>query len=153
MTGQFTFSPDAVAIISADSKQAVLEELAGRFASAYGLDKADVLERLEERERLGSTGFGRGVAIPHARVAGLAGPVVALLRLKSPVEFAAADGLPVDIVIGLLSPENAGVSHLHALAAISRLVRDDRVRDALAKAPTIEVLSGLLTNVADRDAA
>ena len=65
----------------------------------------------------------------------------------------AADGLPVEIVIGLLSPENAGVSHLHALAAISRLVRDDRIRDALVKAPTVEVLSGLLTNVADRDAA
>ena len=88
MTGQFTFSPDAVAIIGADSKQAVLDELASRFASAYALDKASVLERLEERERLGSTGFGRGVAIPHARVSGLSGPVVALLRMDKPVEFA-----------------------------------------------------------------
>ena len=153
MTTQFTFSPDAVAILDADSKQAVLEALAARFASAYGLVREDVLERIEERERLGSTGFGRGVAIPHARVAGLTRPVAALLRLQHPVEFAAADGLPVDLVIGLLSPENAGVSHLHALAAISRLVRNDRIREALIKAPDVEVLSGLLTNVADRDAA
>jgi PTS system nitrogen regulatory IIA component len=153
MTGQFTFSPDAVAIIEADSKQAVLEALAARFAAAYGLEEGEVLERLEERERLGSTGFGRAVAIPHARVSGLAQPVVALLRIQEPVDFAAADGLPVDLVIGLLSPESAGVNHLHALAAISRMVRDERMREALATAPHVEALSGLLTNVTDRDAA
>ncbi len=153
MTPQFTLSPDAVAIIDSDSKQAIFQELAGRFASAYGLVRDDVLERIEERERLGSTGFGRGVAIPHARVAGLTGPVAALLRLKNPVDFAAADGMPVDLVIGLLSPENAGVNHLHALASISRLVRDERIRAALVAAPSVEVLCGLLTNVSDRDAA
>ncbi len=153
MTGQFTFSPDAAAIIDADSKQAVLEALADCFASAYGLVRDEVLERLEERERLGSTGFGRAVAIPHARIAGLGAPVVALLRINNPVAFDAADGLPVDLVIGLLSPENAGVTHLHALAAISRLVRDDRMREALATAPHGEALSGLFTNVTDRDAA
>lgn len=153
MTAQFTISPDAVAILDADSKQAILEGLAGRFASAYALSRDDVLERILERERLGSTGFGRGVAIPHARVAGLTGPVAALLRLKNPVDFAAADGMRVDLVIGLLSPENAGVNHLHALAAISRLVRDERMREALAVAPNVEALCGLLTNVSDRDAA
>ena len=71
MTGLFTLSPDAVATVSADSKQAILEQLAQRFASVYSLDPVTVLERIEERERLGSTGFGRGVAIPHARLPGL----------------------------------------------------------------------------------
>jgi PTS system nitrogen regulatory IIA component len=112
-----------------------------------------VLERLDERERLGSTGFGRGVAIPHARVQGLKRPVAALLRLQEPVDFAAADGMPVDLVFGLLSPENAGVSHLHALAAISRIVRDERMHEAFSDAKDEETLFALLTNVTDRDAA
>src|SRR3546814_9254374 len=84
-----------------------------------------VLDRLEERERLGSTGFGRGVAIPHARCPAINRPVVVLLRLEDPVDFAAADGMPVDLVFGLLSPANAGATHLHALAALSRLVRSE----------------------------
>ncbi len=112
-----------------------------------------MLERLEEREALGSTGFGRGVAIPHARVPGLKRPVAALLRLKEPVDFAAADGLPVDLVFGLLSPENAGVTHLHALAAISRVVRDERTHDALMEARDAQTLYALLANATDRDAA
>jgi PTS system nitrogen regulatory IIA component len=113
-----------------------------------------VLEHLEERERLGSTGFGRGVAIPHARMPNIGGrPVAALLKLRHPADFAAADGMPVDIVFGLLSPENSGATHLHALAAISRLMRDERVHEALSDAPNQEALYGLLTNATDRDAA
>src|SRR3546814_10989545 len=94
------------------------------FGEAYGLDPVMVLDRLEERERLGSTGFGRGVAIPHARCPAIHRPVVVLLRLEDPVDFAAADGMPGDLVFGLLSPENAGATHLHALAALSRLGSD-----------------------------
>jgi PTS system nitrogen regulatory IIA component len=70
-----------------------------------------VLERVEERERLGSTGFGRGVAIPHARLDNLPRPVATFFRLENPVEFEAADGMPVDCVFGLLSPEQAGATH------------------------------------------
>jgi PTS system nitrogen regulatory IIA component len=145
--------PEAVAIIDAADKHAILERLSRTFAAGWGLDAAQVLEQLEERERLGSTGFGRGVAIPHARFPGLARPVAALLKLRHPADFGAADGLPVDIVFGLLSPENSGATHLHALAAISRLMRDDRVHEALSDAPDEAALYGLLTNVTDRDAA
>ena len=153
MSPLFAMKPEAVAIIDAADKHAILERLSRTFAAGWGLDPAQVLEQLEERERLGSTGFGRGVAIPHARFPGLARPVAALLKLRHPADFGAADGLPVDIVFGLLSPENSGATHLHALAAISRLMRDDRVHEALSDAPDEAALYGLLTNATDRDAA
>lgn len=153
MTALFTLQPEAVATIAADSKQAILVQLAERFAGVYGLDSALVLERIEEREKLGSTGFGRGVAIPHARIPGLNRPVAAFLRLESPVSFDAADGMPVDLVFGLLSPEQAGAAHLHALAAISRMMRDERTHAALSEAPGAEALYALLANGIDRDAA
>ena len=131
----------------------ILAALAHRFAKVYALDEAGVLDGLEEREALGSTGFGRGIALPHARIDGLRRPVAALLKLGQPVDFAAADRLPVDLVIGLLSPTNAGATHLHALAALSRMVRDEHMHRALTEAPDTETLYALLTNVADRDAA
>ena len=121
MNALFNLLPEAVGTIRADSKPVILSLLAQRFASVYQLDGAQVLERIEEREKLGSTGFGRGVAIPHARIAGLARPVAAFFKLETPVAFDAADGLPVDLVFGLLSPEQAGAAHLHALAAISNV--------------------------------
>ena len=153
MTSLFSLLPDAVATIQAQTKQEILDHMAGRFAEVYDLDAADVLDRLEEREKLGSTGFGRGVAIPHARVPGIKRPVAVLLRLDEAVDFAAADAMPVDLVFGLLSPENAGVAHLHALAAISRIVRDERMHDAFMDAPDADALFALLTNATDRDAA
>lgn len=153
MSPLFSMKPEAVAIIDAADKQAILEQLSRTFAASWNLDAAQVLEQLEERERLGSTGFGRGVAIPHARIAGISRPVAVLLKLRHPADFAAADGLPVDIVIGLLSPENSGATHLHALAAISRLMRDERVHEAMSDAPDAEALYSLLTNATDRDAA
>ncbi|MFA7595517.1 MAG: PTS sugar transporter subunit IIA [Novosphingobium sp.] len=149
----YSLHPKAVAVIHADSKQAILEQLSSRFAQVYELDQADVLERIEEREKLGSTGFGRGVAIPHARVPGLARPVAAFLRLDHPVEFDSADGMPVEMVFGLLSPENAGAVHLQALAAVSRLFRNESVRDVLIHANDAEAIYALLNNVTDRDAA
>ena len=153
MNALYSLKPDAVATINADSKQAILHNLADCFASVYHLDAGEVLERIEERENLGSTGFGRGVAIPHARVTGLRRPVAAFLRLENPVDFRAADGMPVDLVFGLLSPENAGAVHLQALAAISRIARDDSIHTALAEASDAETLFALLSNVTDRDAA
>jgi len=153
MNLNFNLQPDAVATADAASKKAILCLLAERFAEAYGLNRDRVLEAIEEREALGSTGFGRRVAIPHARLSGLRRPVAAFLRLNSPVDFEAADGMPVDLVFGLLSPEQAGASHLHALAAISRMMRDDRMHLALVEAPGPEALFGLLSNVTDRDAA
>jgi PTS system nitrogen regulatory IIA component len=153
MNAIFKLVPEAVWIAPAAGKRAILEALAERFAIVYQLDKATVLEGLEEREALGSTGFGRGVALPHARIAGLVRPVAALMKLESPVDFAAADRLPVELVIGLLSPTNAGATHLHALAALSRMVRDEDMLRAMFEANDTEMLYALLTNASDRDAA
>jgi PTS system nitrogen regulatory IIA component len=153
MAALFTLLPEAVGSIRADSKPAILDLLADRFAAVYGLDRAGVLSRIQDREKLGSTGFGRGVAIPHARVPGVTRPVAAVLRPVAPVSFDAVDGRPVDIVFGLLSPEHAGATHLHALAAISRLMRDEAMHAALLQAPGTEAIYGLLCNVIDRDAA
>ncbi|MBE5074329.1 PTS sugar transporter subunit IIA [Erythrobacteraceae bacterium E2-1 Yellow Sea] len=149
----FKMLPQAVVTAQLDSKQAVLERVAEVFGSVYDVDPAVALEGLEERERLGSTGFGRGIALPHARHPDVRRPVVVLLRLESPVEFQAADGMPVDLVFGLLSPENAGATHLHALAAISRLARDEGMHQSLIDAPNSEALYALLSNVLEQDAA
>lgn len=153
MTALFSLLPEAVDTIAAESKQQILERLAERFAGVYGLDPVLVLERIEEREKLGSTGFGRGVAIPHARIADLSRPVAVFFRLETAVGFDAADGMPVDMVFGLLSPEAAGAAHLHALAAISRMMRDEAMHAALAEAPGSEALYALLANGIERDAA
>ncbi|MFB0611895.1 PTS sugar transporter subunit IIA [Aurantiacibacter poecillastricola] len=153
MNSLFLMKPQSVCMARAESKDAILQRLGQAFADAFSLDAAQVVEHLEEREKLGSTGFGRGVAIPHARMPNLKRPIAALLKLERPVSFDAADGLPVDLVFGLLSPANSGAAHLHALAAISRLVRDESVHDALDNAPDAEALYCVLTNVTDRDAA
>ncbi len=153
MNAHFNLLPDAVGSERLNDKHAILASLARRFATAYGLPEDDILEALEERERLGSTGFGRGVAIPHSRMDGISKPIAALVRLKVPIEFDAADGMPVELVFGLLSPTNSGVMHLYALAAISRLARDESMHEALLDAPDSEALYALLTNATDRDAA
>ena len=153
MTALFTLTPEAVGTIVADSKQSILDQLAHRFAEVYQLDPALVLERIDEREKLGSTGFGRGVAIPHARIPDLARPVAVFFRLASPVPFDAADGMPVEMVFGLLSPESAGAAHLHALAAISRMMRNEQMHTALAEAPGAEAINALIANDIDRSAA
>ena len=153
MTALFTLSPEAVGTIRAASKSEILGQLAQRFAVVYGLDAALIRERIEEREKLGSTGFGRGVAIPHARIPDLTRPVAVFLRLEAPVAFESADDMPVDMVFGLLSPEAAGAAHLHALAAISRMMRDEPMHAALTQAPGDEALYGLLSNGNDRTAA
>jgi PTS system nitrogen regulatory IIA component len=153
MSALFSIDAQAVRVVRAETKAQILSVLAATFASAYALDADDVLERILERESLGSTGFGRGVAIPHARISGLARPVTVFLRLERPVEFAAADAMPVDCVFGLLSPDQAGVAHLQALAAISRLMRDDRTHARLLAAADADSLYALLVNVIDREAA
>ncbi|MDG2004972.1 MAG: PTS sugar transporter subunit IIA [Novosphingobium sp.] len=153
MNVEFTLLPEAVGTAQAGSKKAILNQLADRFANVYDLRHDLIVERIEQREALGSTGFGRGVAIPHSRIPELHRPVAAFLRLDAPVDFDAADGISVDIVFGLLSPESSGTAHLHALAAISRMMRDERVHEALIQAPGTEALYSLLSNAIDRNAA
>jgi len=153
MDVNLALSPQAIAFARIDSKSKALVQTAQLLADSYGLDAAEVLENLEVRENLGSTGFGRGVAIPHCRSKSVRRPSLALIRLEQPLDFAAADALPVTLVCGLVSPENAGATHLHALAAISRLTREETMMQMLADAPTTEAVYALLTNQFQRDAA
>jgi PTS system nitrogen regulatory IIA component len=145
--------PEAVTFARLDSKPKVFAALAASFAAAYGLDEAAVLEGLEQREMLGSTGFGRGIAIPHCRFAGVKRPTLVLIKLETPVDFGSPDAVPVSLVFGLVSPENAGATHLHALAAISRLTRSEAMVQLLMEAETPEGLYALLSNQFLQDAA
>ena len=145
--------PEAVCQVSCDGKPAILARLAGVFAAAYDLDEQNVLEALQERETLGSTGFGRGVAMPHARLDVVEEPVAVLLHLDCDVDFDAADDVPVRLAMGLISPPAAGAQHLHALAAMSRLTRDERLLHQLFDAQSEEELFSIVANSGLRDAA
>ncbi|MEZ5710145.1 MAG: PTS sugar transporter subunit IIA [Blastomonas sp.] len=136
----------------ADKRQA-LELASEQLAHSYGLDTDAVLGNLLDREEQGSTGFGRGVAIPHGRVEGLEHPVAAILRCDRPVDFDSVDRLPVDIVIGLLSPAKAGASHLQALAHLSRLTRNQKTMDNIRGAEDSDAIYALVNAEIERDAA
>ena len=156
MPANFLLDPKAI-LTAADGSIATKSDILGLlstcFAEVYELDPAAVLAGLEEREKLGSTGFGRGIAMPHARYAGLKRPVAALIRLPEPIDFAAADAMKVELVFALLSPTDAGATHLHALAAMSRMLRDDALLERLLAAETSDTLRGVMTDAGERDAA
>jgi PTS system nitrogen regulatory IIA component len=116
---------NVLADFRASSKKQTIQALSRKLADSLGLDPRTVFEKLLERERLGSTGVGKGVAIPHARIEGIDRIVGLFARLASPVEFDSVDDQPVDIVFMLLAPVDAGADHLKALARISRLLRDE----------------------------
>lgn len=117
--------PGAVKVVSsASSKKRLLQDLGDLAFSAYGISAPAAVEALLERESLGPTGVGHGVALPHARMAGLESVVGAFLLLEKPVDFDSVDRQPVDIVFALFAPEDAGVEHLKALALVSRTLRE-----------------------------
>ncbi len=153
MDPHFTLEPDAVRVAHVADKSAAIRYIAQVCGETYGLDAEEVESSLLDREALGSTGFGHGVALPHARMPGIVKPIAALVRIEQPIDYDAADGLPVTIVCALLSPENAGAIHLHALAALSRMMRDDEFRSQLVEAPHAEALFSLVSNGQDRDVA
>lgn len=139
--------PDAVlACVKASGKKALLAELAAKAAHVYTLDERRLFDRLLERERLGSTGIGGGIAIPHGRMAGLPKPVGVFARLGHPVDFDSIDERPVDSVFLLLAPEGAGADHLKALARVSRLLRDRSLVDKLRATDNAEALYALLVD-------
>ena len=139
--------PEAVATdLLAANKKALLAAMAGMVAREAGVEPRLVADRLADRERLGTTGFGHGVAIPHARMEGLPGIVGAFGRLAQPVEYAAVDDLPVDLVFVLLSPVDAGADHLKALARVSRALRDARFLAKLRGAGSRDALFALFTS-------
>ena len=147
-------APDAVlSTLAAGNKKALFQQLATAGAAAYGLDSAAILEGLVKREKLGSTGFGGGVATPHARITGLNHVVGIFARLAQPIDFQAVDDLPVDIVFALLSPVDAGALHLKALARVSRRLRERGFVDKLRGAASRDAIYALLTADEARDAA
>ena len=124
--------------VRAASRKAVLSELAEAAARHYRLNSLDVFDNVMERERLGSTGVGEGVAIPHARVQGLTKICGAFARLETPVDFEAIDEAPCDLIFMLLAPENVGNDHLRALARVSRVMRQEDLRQKLRLAMSVD---------------
>ncbi len=128
------------------NKKALFQQLGGAAARTTGLPTKEIVAALNERERLGSTGFGAGVAIPHGKIEGLPQMFGYFARLTSPIEFQAVDNLPVDLVFLLLSPPNAGADHLKALARVSRALRDRatlaKLRGARSRDAIFALLSG-----------
>ena len=125
--------------LSADSKKKLLEDLSQIAARKTGIDSRVILDALIERERLGTTGVGNGVALPHTRLLGLDDIFCAFVR-TSPVDFESVDGKLVDLAFLLLVPEEAGGDHLKALSRLSRLLRDETVTAALRKATSNDEL-------------
>jgi PTS system nitrogen regulatory IIA component len=126
--------------LEASDKPALFAACAQRVAPVAGSPAHLIVERVSEREALGTTGFGQGVAIPHARLAGLAEVTIVIVRLAKPIPYDALDGEPVDLVVMLLSPEGAGADHLKALARISRALRNPRILAAMRAAASPEAL-------------
>ncbi|MFO1046811.1 MAG: PTS IIA-like nitrogen regulatory protein PtsN [Geminicoccaceae bacterium] len=130
--------------MTANSKAQLFQELAELAASMTELDPASVLAGLEQREKLGTTGIGEGVAIPHARLPGLGRLVGLFVRLAAPIEYDALDNAPVDLIFLLLAPEAASALQLKALARVARLLRDPELSAALRHEPSADALYELL---------
>ena len=139
--------------LSGGNKRALLQQMAQFAAGRHHVDAAEILSSISERERLGSTGFGQGVAIPHGKIEGLARIYCMFARLSEPVDYKAIDGQPVDLVFLLLSPPDAGAEHLKALAAISRVTRHAPTLEKMRGARSRDALAAVLMGADERDAA
>ncbi|HXI86276.1 MAG TPA: PTS sugar transporter subunit IIA [Parvularculaceae bacterium] len=126
--------------LKARCKRDALAAIADRAAALTDASAESIRETLAARERLGSTGVGKGVAIPHGKIEGLSRVIGVLARLETPIDFDSVDDEPVDLIFALLAPANATAAHLKALAKVSRLMRDEEARAALRGADTAEAL-------------
>jgi len=141
--------PDAVlASLKVQGKKQLLQELSARAAQQTGLPERRIFETLTERERLGSTGVGQGIAIPHGRLAEVKQIVGVFARLEQAIDYDAVDKQPVDLVFMLLAPDAAGADHLKALARVSRLLRNQQTCEKLRAATKAEALYAILTEPA-----
>lgn len=138
--------------MAAGNKRQLLQTLGQLAGQRLGIDPGAIVDSIVERERLGPTGFGGGVAIPHGKVAGLSSVYAMMVRLAEPLDYKAIDGEKVDLVFLLLSPPD-GVQHLKALAAISRVVRDGDLLKKLRGARSRDALVAVLMAAEERDAA
>jgi PTS system nitrogen regulatory IIA component len=135
------------------NKKALFHALAAASARRTGLAAKAIASALGEREKIGSTGFGGGVAIPHSKIEGLEGVFGYFARLATPIDYQAVDGMPVDLVVLLLSPPDAGAEHLKALAGISRMLRDRQAVAKLRGARSKDAIYALIAGVDARNAA
>lgn len=142
--------PDGILVpMAATCKKQALQEMSQAAAKLTGLAPRDIFDTLLQRERLGSTGLGRGIAIPHVKSRELKEIVCLFGRLDKPIDFEAHDGQNVDLIFLLLAPEHASGDHLKALARISRLVREPANLDLLRSAPDADAIGEILSgNVA-----
>ena len=139
--------------LRASSKKQALQDLARRAADITGLHERAIFDVLMERERLGTTGVGNGIAIPHGKMANLDRLYGLFARLENSVDFQSIDEQPVDLIFLLLAPESAGADHLKALARVSRLLRDGSVCEKLRGTNDAEALFALLTGSMENRAA
>jgi PTS system nitrogen regulatory IIA component len=135
------------------SKKRLFCDIADVASDVYGLDREIALPALQEREALGATGVGEGVALPHARLAGLDGVRGVFARLDAPIDFEATDRKPVDLVFALFAPDGAGVAHLKALALVSRTLRNAGICGKLRANSDAAVLYTILTEARASEAA
>jgi PTS system nitrogen regulatory IIA component len=142
--GEIIRRDQVVVGLRANDKTQLLRDLAGRAARALSLDGQAIFEALLSREKLGSTGFGKGFALPHARLATVRERFAMFARLARPVEFDAVDGQPVDLVILLLTPDGGGNEHLATLAALARPLRNEQFLHGLRRAPDAEAVHQML---------
>ena len=146
--------PEAIRIFSSvSSKKRLLHDIAGIAEACYQTDYSQTVEALMERESLGPTGVGGGIALPHARLEQLDKVVGAFVLLENPVEFDAIDKQPVDIIFGLFAPKSAGVEHLKALALVSRTLREQSIVAKLRSNHKPSTLYTILTEPANVQAA
>lgn len=127
------------------SKKRLFQDIADLAHQVYGMDAARTLDALQERESLGPTGVGNGVALPHARLHGLDGVAGIFVKLDKPLDFDAVDRQPVDLVFALFAPKDSGVDHLKALALVSRTLRDTDLRAKLRANSDPAALHAILT--------
>jgi PTS system nitrogen regulatory IIA component len=147
-------TPDAViASLRVNSKKQALQELSERAAMLSGLAAREIFDALLQRERLGSTGLGDGIAIPHGKLAKCGRIFGIFARLERPIDFDALDGQPVDLMFLLIAPENAGADHLKALALISRVLRGGGLAAKLRATRDPSALFSLLTLTPTSNAA
>ncbi|GAB4269389.1 MAG: PTS sugar transporter subunit IIA [Pararhodobacter sp.] len=147
-------TPGAIRVTNAvKSKKRLFQDLAEIAAAAHGLDEAAAIDALQERESLGPTGVGHGVALPHARIDGIETVRGVFMRLERPLDYGSVDRAPVDLVFALFAPRDAGVEHLKALALVSRTLRDTSVCAKLRANDEPDKLFAILTEHPDSKAA
>jgi len=146
--------PEAVKVLSTvSSKKRLFQDVGDLAHSAYGLEAGATVEAMMDRESLGPTGVGRGVALPHARIDGLNNVIGAFVMLEKPIDFGAVDRQPVDLAFALFAPEEAGVEHLKALALVSRTLREPSICAKLRANPDPATLYAILTEAQPLQAA